>query len=323
MTTQNKAVTCYLPKDIEDFITGYCNEYGITRKDKEGHIYPSLGTGIIELLKLLAYNPELVGSPLPDTVPSTISEAAIEKKIDEILEKKRSNHLPDNVPSIEVLKDRLDNWVLAVDGDIKDINQKIRDRSLQVDHQIASIKSRLEILEPLLKLQRESSIADHSPIPTGEPSPLPPSLPPDKLGEGGNGDIFPDSPPSPPDRPAIEDLPKVETVETDSSIETVAIEDSEKKIPLPDISIASPIGIDETVSTDSSIKSATDAIETDDREWLTLQQIADKKIKGLPGTHQGLRPYAENWEWRENPTKKGKQYKIPREYLTPISPNPD
>ena len=167
MTTQNKAVTCYLPKDIEDFITGYCNEYGITRKDKEGNIYPSLGTGIIELLKLLAYNPELVSSPILDTVPSKFSEDAIEKKIDEILEKKRSNHLPDNVPSIEVLKDRLDNWVLAVDGDIKDINQKIRDR----DHQIATIKSRLEILEPLLKLQREASIANHSPIPTGEPSP--------------------------------------------------------------------------------------------------------------------------------------------------------
>ena len=153
MTTNNKAVTCYLPKDIEDFITGYCNEYGITRKDKEGVIYPSLGTGIIELLKLLAYNPELVSSPILDTVPSKFSEDAIEKKIDEILEKKLS-HLPTNVPSIEALKDRLDNWILAVDGDIKDINQKIRDRSLQVDHQIASIKSRLEILEPLLKLQR-------------------------------------------------------------------------------------------------------------------------------------------------------------------------
>lgn len=220
MPTQNKAVTCYLPKDIEDFITGYCNEYGITRKDKEGNIYPSLGTGIIELLKLLAYNPELVSSPILDTVPSKFSEDAIEKKIDEILEKKRSNHLPDNVPSIEALKDRLDNWVLAVDGDIKDINQKIRDRSLQVDHQIASIKSRLDILEPLLKLQREASIANHSPIPTGEPSPLPPS---------------------PPDRPAIETVtPEVspsplgtDAIASIDGTVTGAIEDSEKKIMEP------------------------------------------------------------------------------------------
>jgi flagellar capping protein FliD len=175
MTTNNKAVTCYLPKDIEDFITGYCNKYGITRKDKEGNIYPSLGTGIVELLKLLAYNPELVSSPILDTVPSKFSEDAIEKKIDEILEKKLSNHLPDNVPSIEVVevvKDRLGNWVLAVDGDIKDVNQKIRDRSLQVDHQIASIKSRLDNMERLLRLQQSALIA--SPISTGEPSPLPP-----------------------------------------------------------------------------------------------------------------------------------------------------
>lgn len=253
MTTNNKAVTCYLPKDIEDFITGYCTQYGITRKDKEGHIYPSLGTGIIELLKLLAYNPELVGSPLLDTVPSTISEAAIEKKIDEILEKKRSNHLPDNVPSIEVLKDRLDNWVLAVDGDIKDINQKIRDRSLQVDHQIAAIKSRLDDMERLLKLQREASIADHSPIPTGEPSPLPPSPPdrptiatvtpevsPSPLGtdaiasidgtlEGGNGD----TPDLPPDRPAIEDL-------TDQSSSPA------KKKGLTDSELARHLGIDKS-----------------------------------------------------------------------------
>lgn len=220
MTTNNKAVTCYLPKDIEDFITGYCNEYGITRKDKEGHIYPSLGTGIIELLKLLAYNPELVGSPLPDTVPSTISEAAIETKIDEILEKKLSNHLPDNVPSIveSIILDKLPSMIL--------------------EYLPSDLMARIENMERLLRLQQSASIADHSPIPTGEPYPLPPSLPdrpaieavtpevspsplvtdaivsidgtvetvntsplpPDKLGEGGNGHIFPDSP---PDRPAI------------------------------------------------------------------------------------------------------------------------
>jgi hypothetical protein len=148
-------------------------------------------------LKLLAYNPELVGSPILDTVPSKFSEDAIEKKIDEILEKKLSNHLPDNVPSIEVVKDRLDNWVLAASGDIKDINQKIRDRSLQVDHQIAAIKSRLEILEPLLRLQREASIADHSPIPTGEPSPLPPPARP------AIETVTPEVSPSPPGTDAI------------------------------------------------------------------------------------------------------------------------
>ena len=201
MTTQNKAVTVYLPKNVEDFITGYCNEYGITRRDKEGNTLPSLGTGIIELLRQLACNPDLVGSPLPDTVPSTISEAAIEKKIEDILEKKLSN-LPDNVPSIEVLKDRLDNWVLAVDGDIKDVNQKIRDRSLQVDHQIASIKSRLEeTMEQLLRLQQSASIANPPDLTSIDGSVEPANTSPLPTGE--------------PVRPAtaIETVPKIETLE--------------------------------------------------------------------------------------------------------------
>jgi hypothetical protein len=183
MTTQNKAVTCYLPKDIEDFITGYCNEYGITRKDKEGNIYPSLGTGIIELLKLLAYNPELVGSPILDTVPSKFSEDAIEKKIDEILEKKLNS--PDTVPS----------QLPDLEGKVESI---ILDKlpSIIPEYLPSDLLARIENMERLLRLQREASIAT-SPLPTGEPSPLPP-----------------------PARPAIETLPTVETVSTDSSIET-------------------------------------------------------------------------------------------------------
>ena len=156
MTTQNKAVTCYLPKDIEEFITGYCNEYGITRKDKEGHIYPSLGTGIIELLKLLAFNPELVSSPILDTVPSKFSEDAIEKKIDEILEKKLNS--PDTVPS----------QVTDLEGKVESI---ILDKlpSIIPEYLPSDLLARIENMERLLRLQREASIA--SPIPTGEPSP--------------------------------------------------------------------------------------------------------------------------------------------------------
>jgi hypothetical protein len=188
MTTQNKAVTCYLPKDIEDFITGYCNEYGITRKDKEGNIYPSLGTGIIELLKLLAYNPELVGSPILDTVPSKFSEDAIEKKIDEILEKKLNS--PDTVPS----------QVTDLEGKVESI---ILDKlpSIIPEYLPSDLLARIENMERLLRLQREASIA--SPIPTGEPSPLPPS--PDEPVQPA---IVPPNEPNAIE-PAIEDAIKV------------------------------------------------------------------------------------------------------------------
>ena len=184
MTTQNKAVTCYLPKDIEDFITRYCTEYGITRRDKEGNTLASLGTGIIELLKLLAHNPELVGSPLPDTVPSTISEAAIEAKIEDILEKKLSP-LPDNVPSIELVE---------------------------------SLQARLDILEQLLKLQQSASIANHglTSIDQNAIETLTGDTPPHEPGDGDRPDrpataietVTPEVSPSPPGTDAIETEPE-------------------------------------------------------------------------------------------------------------------
>jgi hypothetical protein len=156
MTTNNKAVTCYLPKDIEDFITGYSLQYGITRKDKEGETLPSLGTGIIELLKLLAYNPELVSSPILDTVPSKFSEDAIEKKIDEILEKKLNS--PDTVPS----------QVTDLEGKVESI---ILDKlpSIIPEYLPSDLLARIENMERLLRLQREASIASHSPLPPSPP----------------------------------------------------------------------------------------------------------------------------------------------------------
>ena len=225
MTTQNKAVTTYLPKDIEEFITGYCNEYGITRKDKEGHIYPSLGTGIIELLKLLAYNPELVSSPILDTVPSKFSEDAIEKKIDEILEKKLS-HLPTNVPS----------QVTDLEGKVESI---ILDKLPSMIPEY--LLTRIENMERLLRLQQSASIAT-SPLPTGEPSPLPPS---------------------PLDRPAIGTLPTVETVEPISSIELDK-------------------GAIETVTGDSSHlnNQLSEAVTIGNRQGLTNAQLSKKK--GIP-----------------------------------------
>ena len=41
----------YLPKDVEEYIIRYCTEYNITRKDKEGNLLPSLGTGVVTYLK--------------------------------------------------------------------------------------------------------------------------------------------------------------------------------------------------------------------------------------------------------------------------------
>lgn len=51
MATQNKAVTTYLPSDVEQYLTEYCTKNGLIRKDKDGNEKASLGTGIVEVLR--------------------------------------------------------------------------------------------------------------------------------------------------------------------------------------------------------------------------------------------------------------------------------
>lgn len=53
MGTKNKAVTAYLPEDIETQLAAFCLENGLSRQGKKsGKDKPALGTGIIEVLRL-------------------------------------------------------------------------------------------------------------------------------------------------------------------------------------------------------------------------------------------------------------------------------
>lgn len=51
MATDNKGVMVYLPLEVESKMKKYCTEYNITRKDKQGNIVTSLGSGIVAYLK--------------------------------------------------------------------------------------------------------------------------------------------------------------------------------------------------------------------------------------------------------------------------------
>jgi hypothetical protein len=144
------------------------------------------------------------------------------------------------------VKTLIESWVdglleVRLDASVGKLITSLSERMARLEARLDdNLDGSLDDMERLLRLQRESSIAT-SPLPTGEPSPLPPSpsLPPDEPGDGGNANT-PEVSPSPPS-PALE-----------------AIEDSEKKIvDSLDTSIASPIGIDESGS-----EPGTDAIGT-------------------------------------------------------------
>ena len=175
----------------------------------------------------------------------TLVESWVDGLLDERLDATVGKLIGDLSERLARLESRLDD---GLDGNLDD----------GLD---GNLDDGLDDMEPLLRLQREASIAT-SPLP---PSP---SLPPDKLGEGGNGDIFPDSPPSPPDQPAIEEI--------------------KKKITLPDTSIVYPIGIVETVEPDSTIDTESGAIETlpgdtSPTDEPVEQNLTNKKIASILG----------------------------------------
>jgi hypothetical protein len=79
MATDNRGVMVYLSVELEIEIERYCIENNITRKNKNGTVLPSLGTGIVQYLKsnLLNTAPRTVLSPLLGAVPHSHSSTSL------------------------------------------------------------------------------------------------------------------------------------------------------------------------------------------------------------------------------------------------------
>jgi hypothetical protein len=70
MATDNKGVMIYLPKDLEEYITNFCTDHDITRKDKDGNQVPSLETGVVTYLKRTILNQSSSHVLIQPTQPS-------------------------------------------------------------------------------------------------------------------------------------------------------------------------------------------------------------------------------------------------------------
>jgi hypothetical protein len=94
MATDNKGVMIYLPKDLEEYITNFCTECNITRKDKEGNLVPSLGTGVVTYLK------KTILSQLPDQIPTQtkqpIGTGLSEEEVLIVIDQYFTSKLPSN-----------------------------------------------------------------------------------------------------------------------------------------------------------------------------------------------------------------------------------
>jgi chaperonin cofactor prefoldin len=121
------------------------------------------------------------------------------QRIDNQLDDDRLNKIDNRIDKLETttqrLAKRLDDWIEAIDDRLTDCDQGLSEKIITLEHRINALSFQLDRqdsqeiddMERLLRLQREASIASHSPLP-----------------------------PSPPDRPAIE--PAIESLAPEVSL---------------------------------------------------------------------------------------------------------
>jgi len=191
---------------------------------------------------------------------------------------------------LDTIAKKLNDWIEAIDDRLTDSDQGLSDKITSLEHRLNALAIQLDSqeidtdrqkdsqkenpdMEPLLKREREASIATSPLPPIEETSPLPP------LAQPAIGTVTPEvspSPPLPPDAIASIDG-TVESVEPNSSIETVA----------------------------SAI-----AAVTDSKPWYTIDDLLDCHYPGWPETKEGLRKKAlrEHWPKRTQRGSKGQPY---------------
>jgi hypothetical protein len=124
MATENKGVMVYLPKEVEKYITSFCTEYNITRKDKEGNVLPSLGTGVVTYLK------SKISGESPDdilTKPSKVPSTGLSKEeVLDIVDEYFTSHPLSNGLSKDEVLDLIKSHVLSNSPIDEDIERMVR-----------------------------------------------------------------------------------------------------------------------------------------------------------------------------------------------------
>jgi hypothetical protein len=165
MATENKGVMVYLPKEVEEYITSFCTEYNITRKDKEGNVLPSLGTGVVTYLK------SKISGESPDdilTKPSNLPSNGLSKEeVLDIVDEYFTSHSPSNGLSKDEVLDLMKSDVLSnspidediermVRGQIEPLSDLIAELETYTRLQFASMRNELKAKEGQLDILEEA-----------------------------------------------------------------------------------------------------------------------------------------------------------------------
>lgn len=136
MATKDKtAVTVYLSNEVLAYVENYCNEFGVTGKNKHGEVKPRLATGIHDLLKIMLNTPiNELDAPLKKSTKSNVDSNVLEDIVKR-LDKLESVLFPVREDSNVLENNASDSGIVVMDTDSKTI---VNDSDIEVDDSIQS-----------------------------------------------------------------------------------------------------------------------------------------------------------------------------------------
>jgi hypothetical protein len=142
VATENKGVMVYLPPDLEKVIEQYCTDNNITRKNKDGAIFPSLGTGIIQYLKS-----QLLGTTA-NMPPSILASKGLTKDdVLELIAQSNTSGIPSNLltreDAIDLIQESITNNIPSDRLTRSDVVEIIR---VQIEAALAPSENRLNAI---------------------------------------------------------------------------------------------------------------------------------------------------------------------------------
>ncbi len=134
MATENRAVTVYLPPELEEILEQYCTDNDINRKNKDCDAAPSLGKGILHYLK----------SHLLDNGSNNAGSTGLNK-----------NSL------LQLVKESLTNDSLNVDQTVEIAREEIRQALIPIHDELATMQSQLARLTSIAQDDLDPSVVQN------------------------------------------------------------------------------------------------------------------------------------------------------------------
>ncbi len=137
MATDNKGVMVYITPELETVLEKYCIERNITRKTRDGHVFASLGTGIVQYLKS-----QLLGVESNSSINQ--SPSLSKDEVLELIKEYSTNNVPSTVPEDVLTREEVVRMLNESIAKLEPIAASIKDLEKYTQNQFKAVREELK-----------------------------------------------------------------------------------------------------------------------------------------------------------------------------------